>query len=708
MRSKAESNYARLPLRSIQTTDILVAGGGLAGVFAALGAAAEGAAVTLVEQHGFLGGQGTAGGVHTFCGETQTVSDPWREMLNRLASFHDGIANYDANADGRAFDREALKFVLQEMLTHAGVRLVLHTSVIATERLGARVGGVTVHNKSGLTRIEPLVVIDATGDADLVAGGGWPFNKGGPVFVRGADGRVALASQSESLQLPMSLYFAMVDTGSDVESTAEGFPTWMSDADLPMISVYHCPGYVLVKMKVISYDATDASSLSKAEQAARFQMHGLAHHLRTKGYLGRRYPRHTVAWAAPHIGVREGRRIQAMHPLTIEDLLAGRRFPDAVAVGSYHVDYHWPTDARRNGTGLTFQVAPYQIPLRAMRPEGSENLLVPGRCMGGQQLAMSSYRVMGICAQTGFGAGTAAAVAVDSGCSLDNVDIAAIQGRLRKQGVRLDLAPYSNYLRARRATCEVVHSDPHADIRSVTLLTLPDNTVLCAWIDVYDNTPRVMLAQRDGEEWRPRAVELPIDEPASAVRLRSSTPQRLFGFGPSIVQASTEEGAIAIYLDLTLPAETRTLRSDDGGTTWVVDRSKGIREHSNPTGGGEIAAVPYPGDVGFGVASPRVRLAVAEVRRLEYSLDEGATWRPGPTIDDAIVTTTPYALEAIPAGIGMVYGGTLGLTYRVVPYNAVLGDAPRAATAIPDEVGRTWVSQYISVRASARDQDVTS
>ena len=178
-------------------------------------------------------------------------------------------------------------------------------------------------------------------------------------------------------------------------------------------------------------------------------MMGVVHYLQTHGFRGARYPNHRLAWVAPHIGIREGRRVEALYQLTADDILAGRHFADGVAVGSYHTDYHWPTVVQRAGTGVTVQCPPHQIPLRAMRPRGATNLLVPGRCLGGDHLATSSFRVMGTCAQTGFAAGVAAAMGTPSR-SVDAVDVPKLRARLRRAGVRLDLAPYYSYLRRRR------------------------------------------------------------------------------------------------------------------------------------------------------------------------------------------------------------------------------------------------------------------
>ncbi len=94
--------------------------------------------------------------------------------------------------------------------------------------------------------------------------------------------------------------------------------------------------------------------------------------------------------------IREGRRVDALYSLRADDILTGRHFPDAVAVGTYHTDYHtdyhWPTVVQRAGTGITVRCPPHQIPLRAMLPRGAANLLVLGRCLGGDHLATSSFR----------------------------------------------------------------------------------------------------------------------------------------------------------------------------------------------------------------------------------------------------------------------------------------------------------------------------
>ena len=573
-----------------------------------------------------FGGQGTAGGVHTFCGETRLVNDAWMEMIARLEKYS-GIADYRPNHDGRKFDIEMLKFVLQEMLHESGVRLLLHTRLVDVERQDDAVDSIILFNKSGLQRLVCQQVVDASGDADVIAFGGWEFEKGGPVFLPGETLR--LNREDGHLQLPMSLYFTLVRTSDEIiPILPEGLPTYETDTDLPMITIHDHENLLVIKMKVIGHDATDGESLSLAEQAARRQMMAVIYHLQTKGYRGRIYPDFKLAWVAPHIGIREGRRIIAQHKLAVDDVLNGKHFDDAIAVGSYHVDYHWPTVVQRAGTGLTTQNPPYQIPLRAMRPVGAANILVPGRGMSGEQMAMSSFRVMGSCAQTGFAAGTAAALAVKNDVVLDMLPAEGVQEQLRSCCVRLDLAPYTNYLRIRRSVDESVfeQSDHFQQCHASTLVLLPNSDVVCSWFGGTEegaDDVSIWLAIRHEERWSEPVEVVRVDgEPTWNPVLFMPDTSRLFAEEAGMPESDAPPRLLLFYRVGEHPTKWRSysMESLDGGHTW-----------SDPTPFtdgclGPIKNKPIALADGSWLAGSSVETDSEWYCQIERSTDEGATW----------------------------------------------------------------------------------
>ena len=221
------------------------------------------------------------------------------------------------------------------MAVERGVEVLFHTLVIEAQTRDNRVETVTAATPVDLRRYAPRFVVDATGSCRLTERAGWA------VFHEGA-----------LRQLPMSLYFTLWDTGRPVTPVLPpDCPTWSREEDLPMTSVHLWPdGRVEVKMKVIGFDAADGADLSRAEMTARRQMAGLIFHLQTKGYAGKVYRTHALASVSRAIGIREQKRLVGEHVLTEEEVTHGAIFPDAIAVGTYHLDYHWPDRLQRAGT----------------------------------------------------------------------------------------------------------------------------------------------------------------------------------------------------------------------------------------------------------------------------------------------------------------------------------------------------------------------
>jgi len=426
--------------------DVVVVGGGIAGVFAAIGASTLGSRVLLVDQNASLGGQGTITGERGFCGDVLHVNRPFAEILESLRKHH-ALGPVTPTSGGTTFDGEILAFLLQEKVLAGGVEILFHTSLVDVAAARGRVSSLMLHNKSGLQRVKGRYVIDCTGDGDLAAMAGFPTVKGGEVH--GPNGRL---SPGLTLQLPMSLCFWMEDVGSRVEALLPpGCPTWKGDEDMPMTSIGQVsPHTIFVKMKVIVGDVTVGKSYSEAEIRARRQMMGLVYHLQTKGYRGRLYDTFRLRHVSPGLGIREGRRIVGEYVLTETDVRKGRHFPDAVAVGSYQIDYHWPDILQRAGTGITDMVPPYQIPFRCLVPKGGKNILAAGRCISGDQMAMSSFRVMATCAQTGFAAGLACGLASKMRVDLPKLDVRTLQQTLRRYGQLLNTTSYRRYRGQRR------------------------------------------------------------------------------------------------------------------------------------------------------------------------------------------------------------------------------------------------------------------
>jgi hypothetical protein len=429
-------SYAR-SIPTIREPDILVAGGGIAGICAAVSAAQQGANVLLIEQFADLGGMGVIGGVCGFCGHTRGVGKPFDDIVAKLEEIG-AIADYDSEQDQRGYELPYAGYVMMDYVLSQGVEVLLHTRVVDAIRDSDTVSSVIVHTSGGLGAIVPKVVIDCTGDADIAFDAGFPTDSG--------------SDDDSSERLPMSLYFSMWDTSEkQTPWLPDGCPVFEDDESIPMTTIHgRQGGRVDVKMKVIQHSAVDGFELSDAEIDARRLMMGLIYYLQTKGYRGRTYETFRLSSVSPHIGVREGRRIIGEHRLTIDEVKKSARFDDYVAIGTYHVDYHWPNVLQRAGTGVTDAVPAYQIPLRALIPRGASNLLVAGRCASGDQMAMSSFRVMATGGAMGCAAGTCAAMCAADGTAVLNADTDEIRRRLKMGGANLDTEWHHVYQRSLR------------------------------------------------------------------------------------------------------------------------------------------------------------------------------------------------------------------------------------------------------------------
>jgi predicted neuraminidase len=583
------------------TPDILVIGAGMAGVMAALSAKSESNRVLIVEPSNVLGGQGTAGGVAGFCGDTGTVNHEFDDLVARLRQ-HKFIREFNPTEDRRSYDLEWCAFFLQEMVLERKIDVLLHSRVTGAAALDGVITRVDVSTVGGLCSLRPKFVIDATG-ACLV-----PAMAGFPVLHEGAN-----------KQLPMSLYFTLWDTGKPVRPfLPPSCDEWRCDTDIPMTTLhYFDTGKVEVKMKVVGFDAADGLSFSRAEMYARRQMMSLIYYLQTKGFRGKKLDRHVLASVSRHIGVRETRRIVGEHFLTAEEVTHGTVFPDAVAVGTYHLDYHWPDTMQRGNTGITTMVEPYHIPLRAMTPKGARNLLVPGRGASGDQMAMSSFRVMAPVSQMGFAAGKAAQLCTAAGHGIEALDIQRLQQTIEAGGQRLDLSHYGEYLRNSLVDREHVFGDdrPFAHCHAPTIVHVRNNRFLVAWFAGDDEGAAdvgIWLADRVQCRWSPPRLVAQV----------SRAPH----WNPVLCRAP--DGSVRLYFKVGYEIATWTTwlaESRDDGATWDAPRQLGVDDAVAP---GPVKHKPLELPDGTWLAGNSVERGEWRIL-IDRSSDAGHSWTHG-------------------------------------------------------------------------------
>jgi glycine/D-amino acid oxidase-like deaminating enzyme len=413
------------------STDLIVAGGGPAGVAAAIAAARLGVDVVLVERYGFLGGMSTAGFVYPFmthyAGDRPIIAGVWGEMLDRLAAYPYGYkASTHFGLRHFCFDLEGLKQAWLQMCLDAGVRLQLHTLITDAMTDGDTVTGIVTHSKSGREEVSARLVIDATGDGDVAARAGAEYELGRP-----ADG----------LMQPMSLHFRLGGVEMRrMPSREEINALYARDKAAGLIhnprenllwfDTPHADQVHFNTTRIVKVDGTKRDDLTAAEIEGRRQMHELAAWITaTIPGLERAY----LLEAGAQVGVRETRRVIGEYVVTEAELLAETKFPDAIACSAYPVDIHNPA-----GTGTVMKHLPfgayYTIPYRALVPVRMEGLLVAGRPISTTHEAHSATRIQAVANATGQAAGVAASLALRHGVPVRKVDVAELRAALTAQG----------------------------------------------------------------------------------------------------------------------------------------------------------------------------------------------------------------------------------------------------------------------------------
>lgn len=417
--------------------DVCVVGGSCTGVFAAVAAARLGAKVALIESNGFFGGVATASLVSIWHslkdrpGKQQIIAGLTDEMIGRLR-------RRDAVAGEYVLNTEVLKLELDKMVVEAGIRPFLHAMFVAPAVEDRRMTAAIVEDKSGRRAIRARLFIDASGDADVVHRMGLETYRRPhlqpPTTCCILRGLKAISKSNPGFNVHTAVFDKKYP-----QALREGF-AW--SARVP--TECGCPDQaavvgpddhrMLAGTRVFDVDCSDADQLTRAELEGRRQVDAICELLRQNFLGGHGVP---LVELPAKIGIRETRHVRCLHELTVDELLAGKRFPDAIANGTYHVDVHGASGAGVKFRELNDGVPFYQIPYASLVPRGAKNVLIAGRSIDADEQAFGAVRVMVNCNQMGQAAGVAAWLALDSNAPVAEIDPNKLRATLKEQGAEV-------------------------------------------------------------------------------------------------------------------------------------------------------------------------------------------------------------------------------------------------------------------------------
>jgi len=403
-------------LSILRKTGVLVVGGGPAGTAAALAARRLGVDVTLVERYGYLGGLATGGLVLAIFplydkSNRQVILGVGEEMMRRLDKIKFGIIERGKAPVYPTVDAEAFKYVLAEMILESGIHPYLNCwGVDAIIDAQGAVRGAVFESKSGRQAILADVVVDASGDGDIYAAAGAPFEK--------VIDSVGLVSRIGNVDIEdLSGENFEHQTGTRTQAKA-GRPT--RGAPVPVLqgnvgSPTPAPHTNWLNMKGPVADALDVAEISMLELKHRQALWNNLERARKRPGAENAF----MAETAPQMGVRLSRLLAGTRKLTIQDAKAGTKFKDVIG---YSGDYVTPA---------------FQIPYSCLVPSKLENLLAAGRCVSADFELADTLRLIPICWVTGQAAGVAAAISIQDKCKPRQIDVAKLQKILRQQGAYL-------------------------------------------------------------------------------------------------------------------------------------------------------------------------------------------------------------------------------------------------------------------------------
>ena len=410
----------------LDTTEVLVVGGGPAGIGAALGAARAGARTLLIENHSFFGGIGAwqvGMPLNQMRPEGKPRSLVHELLVQKLLAMGDQAVKLSVH--GLLTNVEYLKVAVLDALDEVGAKYLVHVRAVDTIVESNRVTGVVIATKRGLMVLRAKTVVDCTGDADVA-------------FYAGAE---TMMDPKELMPITLGLALTNIDAAKvqpeDILSTisrgkakypliTSGFMEMLPIANSHSWWINHAGTSDMGRV-----DATDPVARTMAECTSRRQALQMVQALRESDNPAL----NQIEWVAagPQVGVRETRRIKGAYIITEQDALAGKVFEDAIAWRAGFVD-------QGGIKGIeNFRMKIHDVPYRALIPEKVDGLLVGGRCISTTHVAAGAGKAMGNCMATGHAAGVAAALSVKKGIMPRELKASEVQARLRADGVDLEV-----------------------------------------------------------------------------------------------------------------------------------------------------------------------------------------------------------------------------------------------------------------------------
>jgi hypothetical protein len=443
--------------------DVVVVGGGMAGIAAAIAAARSGAETVLIERAGWLGGIGITGatGLHTFYNvyQIQPRADRMRlvrgipqDLVDRVGALGGGVGHVEMERGGdfvsmlTPVEPETFKLAAAQLCREAGVKLMLHTTLVDVRASGGEVKSLKVWSKAGFGTVRGRVFVDCSGDADMAAAAGAECI----TYKPGDEGAYSAGFTFRLCNVDLAALVRHLDKEGLLYQHARAIKPGMTEPDTVRIGlntgrlrergVEGAPGYFLstsVRPRELTYcnclnfgplDPLSPDDLTEAEVSVRTRIFEVAQFFR-RNFPGCEgcYP----AGTAPAVGPRRSRAVRCDYELTQADVAGAARFEDEVGLFGF-ID---------NGRFDVKDAGAYGIPYRALLPRGMDNLLIAGKMMTVELVAHNSTRNTVCCMVCGQAAGTAAAMAAAGRCATRQVDAGQLRQRLREAGAVLEPLP---------------------------------------------------------------------------------------------------------------------------------------------------------------------------------------------------------------------------------------------------------------------------